>query len=185
MQMSDVEVRDFYTPFVEELFFQGFRYLGAGAFRTVYRRKNFVVKVPRKTDGVVDNQMEARAYKVYGRRPTSLGLLLAPCQLLANHCLVMRYAKPVEYTEKLPEWTDHVEGAQVGRYNNKLVAFDYALDLTERYAWEKESILQSNFFKNVWKDVKPFLYPAETFPEDKDVIPPSLPIGKLVCAHHP
>lgn len=170
--------------FVEELFFAGFKIHKTGSFREVYRRNKTVIKVPLNVDGVIDNQMEARAYRHYGNKPTSLGIHLAPCRLLENCCLLMPFVTLVKYTKNLPEWVEMVEGDQVGLYKGRLVAYDYALDLTERYSWEKESGLKSDFFQHGWKNVKPFLYPPETFPEDQDVIPPNLPIGELVYSSH-
>jgi hypothetical protein len=180
MKPSPSEVRSFYSPFAEELFFAGFKALKTGSFREVYRRNKVVIKIPLNLDGVIDNRMEARAYKLYGNKPTSLGIYLAPCRLLDNGCLMMPYVSPIKWNTQLPEWVEMVEGDQVGFYRKRLVAFDYALDLAERFVWEQESELKSDFFHNGWKHVKPFLFPPETFPEEQDVIPPNVPIGKLV-----
>lgn len=185
MNLSPQEVRSFYLPFVEELFFAGFKTVDKGSFRQVYRRNKMVVKVPLKADGVVDNQMEARAYKHYGNKPTSLGIHLAPCRLLTNGCLLMPFVTIVEYRVGMPEWVEMVEGDQVGLYKGRLVAYDYALDLTERFAWEQESNLKSDYFQNSWKNVKPFLYPPGSFPEETNIIPPNVPIGQLVYPRRP
>lgn len=185
MRLTPAEVRSIYYPFVEDLFFAGFKILNQGSFREVYRRDKIVIKVPMNVDGVVDNRMEARAYKHYGNKPTSLGIHLAPCRLLKNGCLLMPYVKPLPFNKSLPEWVEMVEGDQVGAYKGRVVAFDYALDLAERFAWENESDFKSDFFQTGWKNVKPFLYPSETFPEYQDVVSPNVPIGQLVYPRRP
>lgn len=162
------EVADFYKPFVEGIRSSGFRRLNHGCFRTAFRRKNFVIKVPRNVDGVVDNMIEARAYKHFGNNPTSLGIYLAPCKLLTNNCLLMPFVAHLGSEDPLPEWAHLVDGSQVGMLHGRIVAYDYALDLKERYVWEKESILKSEHFQNDWQHVKPYLFPAEAFPPDEE-----------------
>ena len=157
-------VRDFYKYFVLDIESAGYVYRGRGSFRAVYHRGNSVIKVPSNSDGIVDNFIEAKAYKHYGNKPTSLGIYLAPCRLLPNYCLIMGFARAIKDCE-MPGWADAVEGMQVGRYNGRVVAYDYALDLEERYAWEEESGYKSNYFQSDWKDQKPELFPQEVINE--------------------
>lgn len=164
-RLSRYDIDSFYFSFRKELSLSGFKRISSGSFRSAYRRKNVIIKIPFSVDGVIDNMMEAKAYKLYKNKPTSLGIFLAPCRLLSNYALMMPFVNRSWKVDQ-PDWVDMVEGAQVGHYKDKLVAFDYALDLEERYAWEKESILQSEFFQNSWKEVKPFLFPSESLPPD-------------------
>ena len=166
MRLTNGQVRDLYRPFSKEIENMGYEYRSNGCFRNVYHRKGYVIKIPKSTDGVVDNIMEARAYSLYKNAPTSRGIYLAPCKLLPNLSLLMVFVRAIRDCE-YPSWAEEVEGEQIGFYKNRPVAFDYALDLAERYAWEQESVLKSIYYDNEWKDVKPELYPEEVIEEYK------------------
>lgn len=107
-----------------------FQLIGEGRNRLVYRRGNFVVKVPKNNCGVLDNHRE---YHIFSSTTDGwlFGLRYARCRLMKpNYCLlVMEYVIPYqEPLDKLPLWTYSVDCAQVG-YNRKghLVAYDYGI----------------------------------------------------------
>lgn len=151
-----------YSKFTESIGARKFTYLGAGSFREVYARRNIVIKIPMTTDGLNDNIIEARAWKKYKNKPTSMGAYLAPCRLLPNGCLMMVKVND-EFTDeeykKLDDlsWTSDIDAQQVGKYKNKIVAYDYALDTKERYEWEKEFEVKSEFFHGRWILNRPHL----------------------------
>lgn len=123
---------DDFTSYIQQL---GFEHVGGGTFREVYLRKKMVIKVPYSTDGIIDNRVEAAAWRRYRDRPTSRELRLAPCRLLPNLCLMM-VAVDVSYNPNEPEWTSRVDNEQVGVYKGEVVAYDYAGDMVERREWE-------------------------------------------------
>lgn len=52
-----------------------------------------------------------------------------------------------------PDWSEKIDGAQVGIYKGKYVAFDYALEIVERLQWEREWGKRSIFFNSRdWED---------------------------------
>ena len=165
MNLLDEDVVEFYIDFTQSILAAGFERKGRGSFRRAFKRNNSIIKIPLNADGVADNLMEAKAYRFYKNKPTSLGIHLAPCRLLPNYALLMPYTAHLNFDEhnNMPEWVEMVEGYQVGMHRGRVVAYDFALDLEERYAWEKESLLKSDYFQNHWKNVKPFLFPAECF----------------------
>lgn len=185
-KLNGTAIYKLYLPFKKHLRASGFRRLNRGSFREVYRRKNVVIKIPINVNGVIDNMMEAKAYRFYKNKPTSLGIVLAPARLLSNYCLMMPYVDQnlSDLEGPIPEWVEMVDADQVGIFKKRLVAYDYALDLQERYAWEIESNLKSDFFQGEWKHVKPFLYPPEALPIKRDDSPlQSLqPFEELVIA---
>lgn len=138
-QMQDV---------VDKLQAAGFEFVGEGMFRAVYMRKGIVVKVPHNKDGYIDNRTEAHAWRIYRDKATSLGIFLAPCRLLSNGCLMMVTVDTGDKRayEDLPDWALKVDCSQVGIYKERLVAYDYALELVERAEWEKEWGTTSRFF---------------------------------------
>ncbi len=147
------QLKDHYSEFVEWLKGQGFSYVSQGSFRQVFQREDKVIKVPLYSDGLVDNMVEARAYKKYHNGPTSEGLYLAPCRLLRNGCLMMVYVKRFGIFSR-PEWADRIDGSQVGTYLGRVVAYDYALELPERFEWEREWNKRSRFFNSSeWEEV--------------------------------
>lgn len=154
---EDYRVTSMYAPFEAHLDKLGFEYLSFGSFRSTYIRNRVVIKVPRNQDGIVDNIMEALAWKKYKSKPTDLGIHLAPCRLLPNNCLMMAAVDTeMDYDDK-PAWAQLIDCKQVGRYRDKVVAFDFALDITERFVWEKEQKLRSRFFHDTWLFRKPHL----------------------------
>ncbi len=146
------DVEDLYRPFIEHLESKGFQYLSCGSFRETYVRGNVVIKVPQCTDGMLDNRTEAKAYKTYKNGPTSTGIYLAPCRLLPNGSLMMVLVDKEtaddegNFPDYFPEWIEQIDGCQVGLYKRRVVAFDYALDLPERFGWEREWNEQSEYF---------------------------------------
>lgn len=140
----------FYTPFVQYIEDMKFSYKSFGSFRNVYGRGNVVIKIPRNPDGLLDNIAEAKAWRKYRKNPTDIGLYLAPCRLLHNNCLMMVRVNLGMYYSKKPEWSHLIDCNQVGERNGQVVAYDYALDLTERFLWEKESGLYSRFYTEDW-----------------------------------
>ncbi len=141
-----------YYNFIQYLQSKGFSYVSSGSFRQVYQCGDKVIKVPRYHDGLIDNMVEARAYKKYHSTPTPEGLVLAPCRLLKNGCLMMVFVQRWDLFER-PDWSDKIDGGQVGLYKGKYVAFDYALEMVERFQWEKEWGMHSTFFNSRdWED---------------------------------
>lgn len=154
-----------YYDFVASLKDRGWCFLGEGSFRLVYVKDNWVIKVPRDEDGALDNLMEAKAWRKYKSKRTSLGLYLAPCRLLLNGCLLM-VAVETEHNKKLP-WkptkNDYpiLDKDQAGVYKNRVVAYDFALDLKERFKWEQQLGVENSFFQTEWTDRRPHLFSKE------------------------
>jgi hypothetical protein len=124
----------------------GFRYLNQGSFRQVYERGSVVIKIPLNRNGLIDNNAEAKAYQKYKNSPTSKGVYLMPCRLLPNGCLMMRRIEDGSYQQ--PDWSKFVDGHQLARYKGRIVAYDYALDLVDRFEWEKEWGIKTSFFSS-------------------------------------
>lgn len=146
----DCSEQEYYTKFTRELLWKGFLYSGSGSFRRGYERKNLIVKVPITRDGILDNYMEAKAWRKYKNNPTSLGILLAPCRLLSNYCLIMPRLERTYDTGNLPSWVDSVDREQVGFRNGRVMAFDYAIDLQERLKWEMDLKIKNTFFQRTY-----------------------------------
>lgn len=140
-------IKDSYNEFIRTIEAAGFQYLSSGSFRMGYQREDKIIKVPRYSDGLIDNMVEARAWRKYRNRPTSEGLHLAPCRLLPNGCLMMVCVRRTGLYDR-PAWCDKIDGAQVGIYLGRYVAFDYALEIPERFEWEKEWNKRSVFFNS-------------------------------------
>jgi hypothetical protein len=94
----------------------------------------------------------------------------------------MQYVAHFNYEEykTIPDWVKMVDADQVGMYKGRVVAYDFALDLEERYKWEQESLLKSDYFQTSWKNVKPFLFPAEAFSVTKDLPSPNVIFDNVV-----
>lgn len=138
---------DLYDAFIDHLEKAGFTYIGSGGFRKTYARNKVVIKVPYSQDGVYDNLTEARAWAKFKSKPTKYGIELAPCRLLPNGCLMMvKVERKIDKNIKVPMWANDVDGGQVGQYKNKIVAYDYALDVAERKIWEKEWKVKKSFY---------------------------------------
>lgn len=80
-----------------------------------------VYKVPRNPDGVIDNSYEARH--------TDPGIPLAECEIVQIDdlpVLKMEHVNPYHGPmDELPEWTNWVDGGQVGyTKDGRLVAYD-------------------------------------------------------------
>jgi len=148
----DQEYEDHYSSFVKLLESIGFHYVGSGSFRHVYCRKNIVIKIPRNYNGEIDNIMEAKAYRKYKNGPTNLGLYLAPCRMLRDKCLMMMKVNTFMIEGEYPDWAnyDNIDHRQVGQYRNRIVAFDFALNLSERLDWENSEGFTGTFFQDVW-----------------------------------
>lgn len=138
-----------FKPFMERLAFLGFGELFGGGFRKGFIRDKIVIKVPRGRDGEIDNLVEARAWHKYKNNPTSLGFYLAPCRILENGCLMMVTVDTA--VRNHPEWVKKMhDGYQVGYYKERVVAYDYALEIPERVQWEDEWGFHSDFFQKEW-----------------------------------
>lgn len=139
-------VIDHFYSFIASLESKGFTYWGSGDFRNVYIRGNCVIKVPYNYDGVIDCLTEARAYKLYGNNPTSEGYFLAPCRLLPNGCLMMPKVKLIYDEDLMPPWAEKIDNEQVGFHKERVVCYDYAINIPERHEWEKEWECLPTFF---------------------------------------
>jgi hypothetical protein len=150
---EDNFVFDAYESFRKSLENRGFVYIGSGDFRRVYRRGKMVVKIPSSRHGAIDNYMEARAWHKYRNTPTPIGASLAPCRLLPNWCLMMASVQTCSREESSRlGWSRDIDKAQVGLYKGRVVAYDYALNLTERLSWERELGIpeDASFFQAEW-----------------------------------
>ncbi len=149
-----------YQSFIDKMTAAGFEELDCGSFRLTFERKGVVIKVPMYSDGIIDNMVEHTAYHTYFNRPLSNGMLLAPCRLLPNGCLMMRKIDWDNYEGDStdPHWGRLVDGGQYGPYKGRMVAYDYALDLTERFEWEKKWKRTSHFFNSKnWRRRRPHI----------------------------
>lgn len=142
-----------FADFEKHLISKGYIFRQAGSFRRTFvkdtpcKKGKCVIKVPYFSDGIIDNMVEAKAYKTYFNNPTSDGIHLAPCRLLPNGCLMM--VEVDLYVNHFPEWSTLIDSDQVGTYKERIVAYDYALDIPERVQWEKDWDLQSEFFNSI------------------------------------
>lgn len=150
-----------HESFKTHLRMNGWFFINHGSFREVFHRGNWVIKVPFTDDGALDNLMEAKAWRKYRDKPTSLGIMLAPCRLLPNGCLLMVAVDTDNWAP--PSWNTSINGLEVldknqaGFYKGRVVAYDFGLDLTERLAWEEELGLRNTFFQNDWAPYRPHL----------------------------
>jgi hypothetical protein len=117
-----------FQKFQEYLESVGFQCLDSGDSRIAYQRGNVVIKVPRNTSGIVDNDVESCVWHLYKNSPTPEGFYLAPCRLLKNGALMM-VAVDTEDKSDPPAWAENIDGCQVGLYKQRHVAYDYALDV--------------------------------------------------------
>lgn len=101
-------------------------FLGEGRHRSVYRRGNFVIKIPKNWDGLASNEREANIYQSTSKNGWLFGIRYAKCRLHISGLLIMEYVRPTDQFGQLPSWTYHVDCQQVG-YNSRgyLVAYDY------------------------------------------------------------
>lgn len=155
MNIDDAHDYDYYYmdamgQFKNTLTSSGFYNVGRGSTRRAFLRGKIVIKLPLGLDGLVDNGMEWLAWRKYRHNPTPLGLILAPCRLMRNGCLMMPFVDQVNTEDQVPwncvldnEWI--VDGVQVGRYKDRVVAYDYAFDLPERIEWENQLDLISRW----------------------------------------
>ncbi len=152
-------VKHLYERFVFDIESKGFKYVACGSFRSAYIRNNLVIKVPNNEDGIIDNKIEARAWRKYKNKPANKGIMLAPCRLLPNGCLIMKKVNTkipsLVYNEMARldspiRWAYDIDGNQVGMYRDKLVAYDYAMDISEREEWEDEMGLYSHCYRGNW-----------------------------------
>jgi len=130
---------------------KGFEYINFGAFRLVYARKNVVIKVPRSMDGMIDNYIEAKAYRKYRDNKTNIGMLLMPCRLLPNGCLMMPKIAcgnvPYDFEAPYKSLTD---GWQHAFYKGKVRVYDFAIDISERLSWENEAGISNSWFADTY-----------------------------------
>ncbi len=118
----------FYEKAQKDLLKRGFKEIGNGSSRVGFRRGNIVVKVPYNSGGYRDNIMEAYAYRLYRKNPDSQSRVYAPCRLLPNGCLLMVFVERLERLE-MPGWTHIIDGAQCGKYKDRIVCYDSAYNL--------------------------------------------------------
>jgi hypothetical protein len=108
-----------------------FKYLGSGRHRFVFLspNKRYVLKFPIDYDGLLANEEEEQVFK------SSLTNLIsdikyAPCRLISNTILMMRYVEDIFYSRKiteLPIWVNEIDSCQVGlTKDGKLVAYDFS-----------------------------------------------------------
>jgi len=135
---EDDDIVNRLKDFIDYLESVGFESLNSGSFRVAYIRGKVVIKVPYNTDGMIDNKVEAKAYRHYRNNPTSRQLYLAPCRMLANGCLMMVVVDTSIDVDSSPAWTHRVDRTQVGMYKSRYVAYDYACDIVERSHWERQ-----------------------------------------------
>lgn len=109
----------------------GWKFIGKGRHRRVIRRKNVIIKIPYQPDGMKANEIEYNLYKNYRNDwDSEHHLYYAPCKLLLNGCLMMRYVKVID--NDFPDWAARmIDGPQVGYYKNRIVAFDFADETDE------------------------------------------------------
>lgn len=127
-KMWNSTIKSVYERFGEKLIKKGFKRLDCGSYRMVFHRNGIVIKVPHNQDGILDNIVEADAWRTVKNKPTRHGYYLAPCRLLKNKCLMMVYVD-VDSEGELPSWAFMIDASQVGLYKNRYVAYDYALDV--------------------------------------------------------
>ncbi len=151
---SGEEVWDNYIEFVNSIKKAGFEEIDEGSFRVVYARNNIVIKIPMNEDGEIDNRVEAAVWRKYKSNPTDRGLYLAPCRLLPNGCLMMGKCN-FDYTSEESDqrwssghWSKNVDNYQVGKYHGRIVAYDYALNVSERMDLEEEWGVHGHVFRN-------------------------------------
>lgn len=162
------EFKDQYSEFTNHLEDIGFDYIGEGSFRSVYARGKVVIKVPINTDGLNDNRVEHLAYRRLFSKPSQDGIRCAPCRLLPNGCLMMVRMEPIDIV--YPTWAKKVDGRQVGAYKGTVVAYDYALDLVERFEWEKQFKERSQFFHSEsWEGQRTHIRKFKQSPKFKKV----------------
>lgn len=117
---------------------KGWEYVSSGRNRAVYRRGNYVVKVPLNEEGIHDNHHERNTFLGFRMNPSFIDhpdcIQYARCRLLGD-LLVMQYAMfvgpgtsskgylPYSFG---PSWMAFVDCGQAG-YNRfgKVVAYDY------------------------------------------------------------
>lgn len=146
-----------YAEFEAYLESKGFSLIGSGLFRRTFVRKKIVVKIPRRMDGLLDNQSEALTWHKYRERQTSSGIYVAPCRLLSNGCLMM---VKVDSSQRFAEeWTRLLDGRQAGKYKDRIVAYDFGLDVDERAQLEKNWGLNQTYYQEVWLRHKPQFLP--------------------------
>lgn len=98
------------------------------AFISPDRRK--VIKVPLCDEGILGNNVEARAFIRHNSTPDTY-IPIAACRIfyadsdIGIPMLMMRYVQPVSDFKDLPPWASMVDGYQVGYdHKNNLVAYD-------------------------------------------------------------
>jgi hypothetical protein len=69
------------------------QYLGRGQTRMGFYHRGYVIKVPRDDQGLAENENEAALYKQ--QKEEAWGPMLAPCRLMPNGWLVMKWVRPV------------------------------------------------------------------------------------------
>lgn len=81
-------------------------WIGLGGQRIVFRRKNYVVKVPFCWGGRYDNQREAELYRQSKEEET---IPLARCRRAGKMLLIMEYVTPIELDANTPAWCNYVD----------------------------------------------------------------------------
>jgi hypothetical protein len=106
----------------------GFKYIGTGRQRSVFRLGDDVVKIPRNEWGLASNTREAsvsdRAFGISDDGELC-GVRYARA-VMRGTLLIMDYLKLVPKISKLPDWASWIDCQQVGiDQKGKLAAYDY------------------------------------------------------------
>ncbi len=151
------ETTVYYNNFVSSLVQKGFSHLGSGGTRLAYARGNFIIKVPRYADGIIDNMVEHWIWHKYRSNPTSRNIKVAPSRLISNGCLLMVKVDPNINWDEIGDdsWVrkNMIDGFQGGYYKDKLVVYDYALEARERDELEASWGIKSHVLHSKdWND---------------------------------
>ena len=116
--------------FENNLIDNGWKFVGSGRHRRVLKRKNYVIKIPWQIEGVQANISEFKLYRKF-KKESDNGKQYAPCKLINNNCLIMKYVKVIDpdFSHKeIDQWVFYLkDGAQVGYDSDgNLLAFDYS-----------------------------------------------------------
>lgn len=122
-----------YKNIIDNLRMRGYKYIGSGGTRDVFKRGNFVIKVPRNVAGEVDNDLEGYVFHdwLLGEGPTHF--TPAPARLLSNKCLLMVYVEPFKKSDLIPSWVRDIDNEQAGMYKGIATCYDYANECDERF----------------------------------------------------
>ena len=109
---------------------KGWKYIGSGKDRRVWKKNNVVLKIAYNDSGIVANRNERQIYVQH-----MCVHKYAPCRLICDSILMMRAIKEIDCLDDvdIPNWVNNlVDGDQIGidRSGNILV-YDYADQIGE------------------------------------------------------